>query len=261
MSTCPPRWKAIRRPSGDQAGSSALLGEPLGRMRWRRATVSTTAIRPPVAKAIRLPSGAQSGEKLAPPACHPPGMSSRASGPRSGSGLPASSANCDPASVGRPVGIELVRRRRSEQRPSRPAGRRHDPEVEARRRGAPEHDPAAVGRPRRLAVAGAGGEPPLAGSVRIHHPDPLLTNTAAGKRDPAAPRRPRRLVGAAGEQPAASSRRQAPSTAPAVCQESRAGPSGRRSAPPRAAAAAAVHDSAEATASPAIAIGSIHFTK
>src|SRR5829696_10124537 len=57
----------MRRPSGDHAGSSALRGVPVGKIRTRRVLEATIAIRPPVMYAMRRPSGAQSGEKLAAP--------------------------------------------------------------------------------------------------------------------------------------------------------------------------------------------------
>jgi hypothetical protein len=66
-STWPPRWKAIRRPSGDHAGSSALAGVPLGSILKPRPSAFTVASRPRVMNAIRRPSGDQSGEKLVRP--------------------------------------------------------------------------------------------------------------------------------------------------------------------------------------------------
>ena len=111
---------------------------------------------------------------------------------------------------------------------------RNDPEIEVRRRGAPEDDAAPVGRPCGLAVAGVCRQPAWATSVRVDHPDARLAGDSAGEGDPHAAGRPRSLLPAAGEQPPPLSRRKDRVQLRRLSRERRAGRSGRRSAPPTA---------------------------
>ena len=209
VSTCPPRWNEMRQPSGDHAGSSALRGVPVAwgaadddcprrRSRFARRSQTRCAGRPAPSRVRSSPCRRSACARA----------SWRGSSPRSGSGRPRSSetrgACC--RGTGR---VELVRDRRPHERHGPAAARRDDPEVEVRRRRTPEDDPPPVGRPRRrLAVAGARGQPARGPSIGVHHPDARLADDAAGERDPLAVGRPRRLLSAADKQPSTLSRRE-----------------------------------------------------